>query len=129
MLKYKHFSCNIQFSSQSLSCVRLFVTPWTASPQASLSITDSQSLLKLMSIKSMMPSNHLFLCHPRLFLPSILPSIKVFSNKSVFLIRSIFHRSGTFVTTDEATLTHHIHPKATVYSKIHCWYCIFCGCG
>ena len=76
------------FSSvQSLSCVQLFVTPWTAAHQASLSITNSWSLHKLMSIQSVMPSNHLILCHP-LFLPlSILPSIRVFSNESVLRIR------------------------------------------
>ena len=67
------------FSSvQSLSRVRLFVTPWTAARQASLSITNSQSLLKLMSIESVMPSNHLILCCPLLLLPSIFPSIRVF---------------------------------------------------
>ena len=75
------------FSSvQSLSCVRLFATPWTAACQASLSITNSQSLLKLMSIKSVMPSNHLILCHPLLLLPSLFPSIRVFSNESVLRI-------------------------------------------
>ena len=77
-----------QFSSvQSLSCVRLFVTPWTAAHQASLSISNFQSLLKLMPIESVMPSNHLILCCP-LFLPlSIFPSIRVFSDGSVLLIR------------------------------------------
>ena len=74
-------------SVQSLSCVWLFATPWTASPQASLSITNSWSLLKLMSIQSVMPSNHLILCFPLLFLPSILPSIRVFSSESVLRIR------------------------------------------
>ena len=64
----------------SLSHVRLFVTPWTAAHQASLSITNSQSLPKPMSIESVMPSNHLILCHPLLLLSSIFPSIKVFSN-------------------------------------------------
>ena len=74
----------VQFSSvQSLSRVWLFETPWTAAPQASLSITNSQSLRKLMSIKSVMPSNHLILCHPLLLPPSILPSIRVLSNESV----------------------------------------------
>ena len=76
-----------QFRSvQSLSHVWLFVTPWTAAHQASLSITISWSLLKLMSIKSVMPSNHLTLCHP-LLLSSIFPSIRVFSNESVLRIR------------------------------------------
>ena len=74
-------------SVQLLSCVWLFATPWNAARQASLSITNSQSLLKLMSIKSVMPSNHLILCHPLLLLPSILPRIRVFSNESVFPIR------------------------------------------
>ena len=73
------------FSSvQSLSHVWLFATPWTAACQASLSITNSWSLLKLMSIKSMMPSNHLILCHPLLLLPSIFPSIRVFQMSQFF---------------------------------------------
>ena len=85
-----------QFSSvQSLCCVQLFVTPWTAAHQASLSITNSPSLLKLMSIESMMPSNHLILCHP-LLLPSVFPSIRVFSSESVLLIRWPKHWSFSF---------------------------------
>ena len=76
------------FSSvQSLSRVRLFVTPWTAACQASLSITNSRSLLKLTSIESVMPSNHLILCHPLLLPPSIFPRIRVLSNESVLRIR------------------------------------------
>ena len=76
------------FSSiQFLGRVWLFATPWTAARQASLSITNSQSLLKLMSIKSVMPPNHLTLCHPLLLPPSIFPSIRVFSNESILLIR------------------------------------------
>ena len=76
------------FSSvQSLSRVQLFETPWTAARQASLSIINSQNLTKLMSIESVMPSNHLILCHPLLLLPSIFPNIRVFSNESVFRIR------------------------------------------
>ena len=76
------------FSSvQLLSRVQLFATPWTAALQASLSIINSQSLLKLMSIESVMPSNHLILCCPRLFPPSIFPSIRVFSNESALRIR------------------------------------------
>ena len=79
---------SVQFSSvQSLSRVRLFVTPWTAARQASLSITNSLSLLRLVSIESVMPSNHRMLCHPLLLLPSILPSIRVFSKESVLCIR------------------------------------------
>ena len=74
-------------SVQSFSCVRLFMTPWTAARQASLFITNSWSLLKLMSIVLVMPSNHLILCCPLLLLPSIFPSIRVFSNQSVLRIR------------------------------------------
>ena len=78
----------IQSSSvQSLSRVRLLATPWTAACQASLSITNSWSLLKLMSIALVIPSNHLILSHPLLLLPSIFPSIRVFSNESVLHIR------------------------------------------
>ena len=71
----------------SLSRVQLFVTPWNAAHQASLSITNTQSLLKLMSIKSVMPSNHLILCHPLLLLLPLPPSIRVFSNESTLRMR------------------------------------------
>ena len=74
-------------SVQSLSCVRLFATPWIAAHQASLSITNCRSLPKLISIESVMPSNHLILCYPLLLLPSIFPSIRVFSNESALCIR------------------------------------------
>ena len=77
------FSCSVQ----SLSRVWLFVTPWTAASQASLSITNSRSLFKCMSIELVMPSNHLILCRPLLLPPSIFPSIRVFSNESVLCIR------------------------------------------
>ena len=87
------FWCN---SVQSLSCVQLFVTPWTAARQASLSITISQNLLKLISNEVVMPSNHLILCHPLLLLPSIFPSMRVFSNESVFRIRWPKYRSFSF---------------------------------
>ena len=76
----------IQFSSVAQLCW-LFATPWTTASQTSLSITNSQNWLKLMSMESVMPSNHLILCHPLLLLPSILPSIGVFSNESVLCIR------------------------------------------
>ena len=76
-----------QDSIQSLSCVQLFVTPWTAARQASLSFIISQNLLKLMSIKSVIPFNHVTLCHPLLLLPSVFPIIKVFSNESVLPVR------------------------------------------
>ena len=78
---------NFFSSVRSLSYVRLFATPWTAAHQASLSITNSWSLLKLMPIESVMPSNHLILCRPLLLLPSIFPSIRVFSNEMVLRIR------------------------------------------
>ena len=84
-----------QFSSVTQSCPTL-VTPWTAAHQASLSIANSQSLLKLMSIELVMPFNHLILCHPLLFLPSIFPSIRVFSNQSVLCIKWPKHWSFSF---------------------------------
>ena len=85
------------FSSvQSLSCVWVFVTPWTAACQA-LSNTNTQSLLKLMSIVLVIPSNHLILCHPLLLSPSIFPSIRVFSNESVLHIRWIKYWSFSFI--------------------------------
>ena len=92
-LLYGSIGCSFSFISfelavvQSVSCVWLFATPWTAALQASLSVTVSRSLLKLMSIESVMPSNHLILCHPLLLLPSIFPSIRVFSNELVLHIR------------------------------------------
>ena len=83
-------------SVQLLNCVRLFVTPWTAAHQVSLSITSSQSLLKLMSIELVMPSNHLILSRPLLLLPSVFPSIRVFSSESVFRIRWLKYWSFSF---------------------------------
>ena len=81
-------SCPVQFSSvQSLSRVQLFTTPWITACQASLSITNSWSLLKLMSVESVMPSSHLILCPPLLLLPPIPPSIRVFSNESALPMR------------------------------------------
>ena len=82
------FILTLWFSSvQLVSCVRLFVTPWSAACQASLSITNSQSSPRLMSIESVMPSSHLIFCHPLLLPPSILPSISIFSNESALRIR------------------------------------------
>ena len=81
-------NCILQISSvQSLSHVLLFAAPWTAARQDSLSITSSRSLLKLMSIESVMPSNYLILCRPLLLLPLIFPSIRVFSSESLLLVR------------------------------------------
>ena len=86
-----------KFSSvQSLSRVRLFAIPWTAAHQASLSFTNSRSLLKFMSIESVMPSNQLILCRPLLLLPSIFPSIRVFSNEPVLRIRWPKYQSFSF---------------------------------
>ena len=83
-----HLQIHHQFSSvQLLSCVQLFVTPWTAAHKASLSITNSWSLLKLKSIELVMPSNQLILCCPLLLLPSIFPSIRVFSSESFLGVR------------------------------------------
>ena len=79
--------CHVVVVVQWLSHVQLFVTPWTAAHQASLSFTLSRSTFKLMTFESMMPSNHLILCCPLLLLPSVFPSIMVFSNESVLLIR------------------------------------------
>ena len=84
---------SVQFSHSVMSDS---VTPWTVAHQASLSITNSRSLLKLISIKSVMPSNHLVLCHPLLLLPSIFPSIRVFSNESVLRIKWSKYQSFSF---------------------------------
>ena len=81
---------------QLLSCAQLFVTPWTAVCLASLSFTTSQSLLKLLSIESVMPSNHVILCHPLLLLPSVFTSIRVFSNESALCIKWLKHWSFSF---------------------------------
>ena len=90
-------SFGIQFTSvQSLSGVRLFATPWTTAHQASLSITNSQSLLKVISIELVMPSNHLILCHPLLLLPSIFTSIRVFSSESALCFRWAKYWSFSF---------------------------------
>ena len=87
-MKRSSASLIIQFSSvQSLSHLQLFATTWTAARQAFLSITNSRSLFKLMSIESVMPSNHLILCCPLLLLPSVFPSIRVFSNESTLRMR------------------------------------------
>ena len=101
MLNWKA-NAEVQFSSvQLLSRVRLFVTSWTAARQASLSITNSRSILKLMSIESVMPCNHLILCCPLLLLPSIFPSIRVFSNESVLHIRWLNYWSFSISPSNE----------------------------
>ena len=88
-------------SLQLISCVRLFATPWTGACQVSLSITNSRSLLKLMSIESVMPSSHLILCCPLLLLPSISPSFRVFSNESAFCIKWPKYCSFSFSISHE----------------------------
>ena len=91
------FILPFQFNSvQSLSRVSLFATPWTVARQASLSIANSRSLLKLVSIKSVMPSNHLILCCPLLLLPSVFPIIRIFSRESVLCIRWLKYWSFSF---------------------------------
>ena len=101
---------------QSLSHVQLFVTPWTTVRQASLSITNSQSLLKLMSIELVMPSNHLILCRPLLLLPSIFPSIRVFSNESVLHIR--WPKDWSFICSISPS-----NEQSGLISFIkHCWF-------
>ena len=92
----KTAQCHISSVQFSHCHVQLSATPWTAAHEASLSITNSQSLLKLMSIESVMPSNHLILCHPPLLLPSVFPSIRVFSNESVLHIRWLKYWSFSF---------------------------------
>ena len=97
MMMCDNSSLLFQFSSvQSLSCVQFFVTPWITARQASLSITNSHSTLKLMSIKSVMPSSHLILCRPLLLLPPIPPSLRVFSNESTLRMRWPKHWSFSF---------------------------------
>ena len=94
-----HFCCSVIFVVQFLSCVLLFVTPWTAVCQVSLSSTVFQSLLKVMSVESVMPSNYLILWHPLLLLPFILPSIRVFSSESALHIRWPQYWSSTSAST------------------------------
>ena len=100
-------SSRVSVAFQSLSHVRLFATPWTAARQASLSFTISQSLLKLMSVELVMPSNRLILCRPLLLLPSISPSTRVFSNESALRIRwpKLSHQiSGGWVSASTSVL-------------------------
>ena len=95
-LNSAHFASSVQFSHSVMSNS---VTPWTAAHQASLSITNSRSSLKLMSIESVMPSNYLIFCHPLLLLPSIFPNIRAFSNESALLIRWPKYWSFSFSIT------------------------------
>ena len=104
---------------QSLSPVRLFVTPWISAYQASLSITDSQSLLKLMSIESVMPSNHLILCRPLLLWPSIFPNLRVFSNESALHIRWPKYWSFSFNISPSNEHSGLIKPLMPIYISYH----------
>ena len=106
------FTLTVFSSVQSLSHVRLFVTPWTATRQACLSITNSRSLPKLMPIESVMPSSHLILCCPLLFLPSIFPSIRVFSNESALHIRWPKYWSFSFNISPSIE-----HPELTSFRR------------
>ena len=96
------YGCEIR-SDQSLSHVRLFATPWIAARQASLSITNSQSSLRLTSVKSVMPSSHLILCHPLLLLPSIFPGIRIFSSSTTIRKHQFFGPQPSFCSSS------HIH--------------------
>ena len=106
-------------SVQLLSCVQLSATPWTAARQASLSITNSRSLLRVMSIESVMPSNHLILCHPLLLLPSIFPSIRVFSNESAFCIRWPKYWSFSFSISPSSEYSGLIFFRRSVKATLH----------
>ena len=101
--------CIVAFVVQLLSHAHLFATPWTAARQTSLSFTISQSFLKFMSIESVMPSNHLILCCPLLLLPSIIPSIRVFSNGSSLWILCLLNKSNREKTN---IVLHHFYVEA-----------------
>ena len=105
---------------QPLSRVRLFVTPWTATHQASLSFTISQSLLKLMSIESVMPSNHLILCRAFLLLPSIFPSIRVFSSESALCIRWPKYWSFSVSPSNDYRKVHIVKAKVFLVVMYRC---------
>ena len=111
-----HFIMQGFRSVQSLSCVLLFATPWTAARQASLSITNSWSPPKPMSIESVMPSNHLILCHPLFLLPLIFPSIRVFSNESALCIRWPKYWSFSFNISPSNE-----HPARFIILLMCCW--------
>ena len=115
-LQYHQYVCIVQFSSvQSISCVRLFATSWTAAHQASLSITNSRSPPKPMSIELVMLPNHLILCHPLLLLPTMIPSIRVFSNESALHIRWPKYWSFSFNISPSNE-----HP-GLIYFRMDCW--------
>ena len=113
-----------------LSHVRLFVIPWTATRQASLSFTISWSLLKLMSIESVIPSNHLILCHPLLLLPSIFPRIRVFSNESVIQRKSSSfshtHTQSLRVVPGRGLKSHPTQAKGRALRVLHSQHVLLC---
>ena len=106
-------------SAESLSHVRFLETPWTAARQASLSITNSRSLLKLMSTESVMPSNHLILCHPLLLLPSVFSSIRDFSNESLHQVAIVLEFSVDRIDKMQSNLQFYLGKKAYSFKK---WY-------
>ena len=105
---------------QLLGCVQLFVTPWMAAHQASLSFTIPQSLLKFMSIKSVMLSNHLILCHPLLLLPSTFPSIRVFSNELALRIRWPKYWSLSSVQFSHSVVSDSLQPHESQHTRPLC---------
>ena len=116
------FWLDYQFSSvQSFSCVRLFATPWIAAHQASLSVTNSQSSLRLTSIESVMPSSHLILCHLLLLLPPIPPSIRVFSNESTLCMRWPKYWSFSFSTIPSKEIQGWSPSEWTAVPNKHSW--------
>ena len=123
---YHFWDIHIKFAEQwsfstvqSLSHVRLFETPWTAAHQAFLSVINSHSLLKLMSIESVMPSNHLILCHPLLLPPSIFPSIRVFSSESVLCIKWPKYWSFNFSISPSNEYSELISFRMTGWISLH----------
>ena len=123
--RIKQFISKMQHQFSSINRVRFFVTPWTAAPQASLSITNSGSLLKLMSMKSVMLPNHIILCRPLPLLPSIFPSIRLFSNESALRIRWPKYWSFSFNISPNS---YHQKRQASwpgwgeKWTLAHCWW-------
>ena len=113
-----HLSISLPIVVQFLSHMQLFVTPWTAAHQASLSITNSQSLLKPMSIELVMPSNHLILCRPLLLLPSIFPSVRVFSNESALCITWLKYWSFRFIISPSTEYSGLISKESFIFKEL-----------
>ena len=113
-----HLSISLPIVVHFLSRIQLFGTPWTAARQASLSITNSQSLLKLTSIKSVMQSNHLILCHPLLLLPSTFPSTRVFSNELTLCIRWLKDWSFRFIISPSSEYSGLISKESFIFKEL-----------